>query len=225
MKVIIMRHGDAVFSGDDRVLSAQGVQEAKLTGLKLASELKITRIFASPKTRAVQTASEVRALLRGRNIPEVEILSDLGPNGSAEQVLDYIEACCGQDDTVLLVSHIPLVANLGYTFTKSEGQIPMFHTASALVCEKMDGDNFFSPLAFFTPFGESRLCKVKSGAATKSALHDTLKPSYVAAKTPAISGSVFVNDSFSSQGKGKVALTNFVGSNASGVEGEESVSA
>ena len=74
-----MRHGDAVFSGGDRILSLRGEQEAKITGIKLVSHIPITKIISSPKQRAIQTATIVRSLLRGRNIPEIELLNELSP--------------------------------------------------------------------------------------------------------------------------------------------------
>lgn len=150
-----MRHGDAVFSGGDRVLSARGIQEAKMTGMKLVSTQQITRIFSSPKQRALATASEVKDLLRGRNIPEIEILPELSPSGDPDIVSDYVQAACAEDDTVLLVSHIPQVVNLSQTFAGLGFNVPSFYTAAALVLEKND-DGQFVPQDFYTPGLENK---------------------------------------------------------------------
>lgn len=162
MKVIIMRHGDAKFLGAERVLSKQGEQEANMTGLKLVSSLNITRIIASPKQRALQTASIVQSLLRGADRPQVEVLTELSPYGHASLVQDFVEATSSQDDTILLVSHIPQVVNLAYTFCGHELGLPAFQTASALILE-VSAEGKYVPTAFYTPYGETYLDRVKVG--------------------------------------------------------------
>lgn len=162
MKVIIMRHGDARFLGAERILSSQGEQEARMTGLKLLSSFNITRIFASPKQRALQTASIVQSLIRGANRPQVEVLSDLSPYGHATQVQDFVEAVGEKDDTILLVSHIPQVVSLSYTFCGQEFNLPIFHTAGALILESTS-DGRYRPQAFYTPYGETYLDRIKVG--------------------------------------------------------------
>lgn len=162
MKVIIMRHGDARFLGAERVLSKQGEQEANMTGLKLVSSYNITRIFASPKQRALQTASIVQSLLKGSKRPQVEVLNELSPYGRPTMVQDFVEATSEPNDTILLVSHIPQVVNLTYTLCGREFDLPVFQTASALILET-EGDKYI-PTAFYTPYGETYLDKVKVGA-------------------------------------------------------------
>lgn len=162
MKVIIMRHGDARFLGAERVLSKQGEQEARITGLKLVSHLNISRIISSPKQRALQTASIVQSLLKGSNRPQVEVLSDLSPYGHSTQVQDFVEATSNSDDTVLLVSHIPQVATLSYTFCGTDLDVPVFQTASALVLE-LNANGCYVPTAFYTPYCETYLEPVRVG--------------------------------------------------------------
>lgn len=152
-----MRHGDAVFKDGDRVLSLRGEQEAKITGMKLVSNIPITKIISSPKQRAVQTAHIVRSLLRGRNIPDIELLNELTPSGDAQMVYDYICAIANQDDNILLVSHIPQVINLSYTFGYKEQEVPMFYTAAAMVLQKDESQDIFIPQAFYNPVGENQL--------------------------------------------------------------------
>ncbi len=157
MRVIVMRHGDAVFSGGDRILSIRGEQEAKITGMKLVSHIPITKIISSPKQRAIQTANIVRSLLRGRNIPEIELLNELSPSGDAQMVYDYICTIANPDDNILLVSHIPQVINLSYTFGYTSQEVPRFYTAAAMVLQKEANQDRFKPQAFYDPTCENQL--------------------------------------------------------------------
>ena len=179
MRVIIMRHGDAVFQGAERVLSSRGEQEARLTGLKLVSAFNITKIFCSSKRRAQQTAQIVHGLMRGCNVPEVQVLNELNPYGDASLVRDYLDAVCDPDDTVLLISHIPQVVNLSWTFCQQEIELPTFFTAGALVLEprkkaiKAASSTFTSycPCLFLAPNRELRLSSTPETAAAASAAH------------------------------------------------------
>ena len=180
MRVIIMRHGDAVFQGAERVLSSRGEQEARLTGLKLVSAFNITKIFCSSKRRAQQTAQIVHGLMRGRSVPEVQVLNELNPYGDASLVRDYLDAICEPNDTVLLISHIPQVVNLSWTFCQQEIELPTFFTAGALVLEprkkasKAESSSTFTsycPCLFLAPNRELRLSSTPETAAAASAAH------------------------------------------------------
>lgn len=180
MRVIIMRHGDAVFQGAERVLSSRGEQEARLTGLKLVSAFNITKIFCSSKRRAQQTAQIVHGLMRGRSVPEVQVLNELNPYGDASLVRDYLDAVCEPNDTVLLISHIPQVVNLSWTFCQQEIELPTFFTAGALVLEprkkasKAETSSTFTsycPCLFLAPNRELRLSSTPETVAAASAAH------------------------------------------------------
>lgn len=180
MRVIIMRHGDAVFQGAERVLSSRGEQEALLTGLKLVSAFNITKIFCSSKRRAQQTAQIVHGLMRGRSVPEVQVLNELNPYGDASLVRDYLDAVCEPNDTVLLISHIPQVVNLSWTFCQQEIELPTFFTAGALVLEprkkasKAESSSAFTsycPCLFLAPNRELRLISTPETVAAASAAH------------------------------------------------------
>lgn len=167
MRVIIMRHGDAVFQGAERILSSRGEQEARLTGLKLVSAFNITKIFCSSKYRAQQTAQIVHSLLRGSNVPEVQVINELNPYGNASLVRDYLEATCDDNDTVVLVSHIPQVLNLSWIFCQQELNLPTFFTAGALVLEskKTNESNDvprYCPCWFLAPDREVKLITASS---------------------------------------------------------------
>ena len=57
MKIIILRHGQAIFQNSDRVLSSHGMREVADTSSQMARLYKLTKCISSPKTRAVQTAT------------------------------------------------------------------------------------------------------------------------------------------------------------------------
>ena len=147
MKIVIVRHGDAVFSSNDRVLSQNGIKEVSATGQKLSSLIKLTRCYSSPKTRAMQTANII-AEHNGYH-EKIEYLSDLTPSGDAHQVIDFLTAGCGKNDNVLLVSHLPLVEILAYDLNRKSVIPPQFDTACALILnydgEKGEYERFISP--------------------------------------------------------------------------------
>ena len=92
---------------------------------------------------------------------------------------DYLDAVCDPDDTVLLISHIPQVVNLSWTFCQQEIELPTFFTAGALVLEprkkaiKADSSTFTSycPCLFLAPNRELRLSSTPETAAAASAAH------------------------------------------------------
>ena len=152
MEVIIMRHGQATFSGLDRVLTNDGINEVKNTARNLCAHFTIDTILSSPKTRAVQTAQIVQETLSRRS-PQVEILSDLTPSGDPDTCFDYLQARFDKpnDHAVLLVSHIPLVQKL-VEYACPQTQIPVFVTGSAFILDYSAPS--FVPKAFFTPGSE-----------------------------------------------------------------------
>lgn len=147
MQIIIMRHGDAVFQGGDRVLSEEGRKQARDTAARLHSYLKLTKIYTSPKTRARETADIVNEQFRADNLP-FEVLKDLTPSGNAQAVVEEVLEGAGKDDNILLVSHIPMVEYL-VTGLDRRLPIPVFETASALVVS--GSQDSWAEQAFFRP--------------------------------------------------------------------------
>lgn len=150
MRIVILRHGEAALSNFDRVLSSNGMKEAAATGQKLSKILKITRCFCSSKTRAEQTANIVCQQLgfEGAN----ENFSELSPSGNPAKVISYIDEKCDDEDTVLLVSHLPLVELLAYEYNGKLNFPPKFSTACALI---IDYDFVRGKYKrFISPFGD-----------------------------------------------------------------------
>lgn len=152
MQIIVMRHGKAAFVGPDRVLTKEGEVEALNTALKLHAHYHLTKVFASPKTRAQSTAKIV-ANARLEDKLEVLTLKDLTPSGDPRLAIDYALTDANDDDCILLVSHIPLVESLCYELSNNYSPI-MFDTANALVFEAEHKEDFFKVKALFTPSSE-----------------------------------------------------------------------
>ena len=110
-----MRHGDAepsAVSDEVRPLSARGRSEVQEVGRALVAHLGIDRIVASPLVRAQETASLVAACFTH------EIQRDtcvgLSPNGIPDQLIAEFDEGVG---SVLLVTHMPLIAGLVYALS------------------------------------------------------------------------------------------------------------
>ncbi len=110
----LLRHGEAEpgdFGKPDhlRALTAKGRSDVRAQAKLLSSAgAPIGQIFHSPYVRAQETAGLVHEVVGSRLVP----LPALEPGGKVELV---IEALLGIDAAVLLVSHLPLVADLAET--------------------------------------------------------------------------------------------------------------
>ncbi|NOG30896.1 phosphohistidine phosphatase SixA [Halomonas sp. TBZ9] len=119
-KLLLMRHGEAVAGAPDnlRRLSTRGEQEvtrmARWLADRVASkELGRLRIIASPYTRAQQSAQAVVQALGS----EVETYQGITPDDSPNAVCDWLMAQ-PDSDTLLLVSHMPLLGELTGVLTR-----------------------------------------------------------------------------------------------------------
>ncbi|WP_019027723.1 phosphohistidine phosphatase SixA [Colwellia piezophila] len=144
MKIFIMRHGEAQnFSAqgsrDDsqRALTNQGHQEAKLMATWLQKmKTNPSQVFVSPYLRAQQTCEIVTSRMQ----TVITTLDFITPSGDAKQVHDFIDGWCieqqssgeqspvQQEQSLLIVSHMPLVSYLVAELTQFE-QAPIFATA------------------------------------------------------------------------------------------------
>jgi phosphohistidine phosphatase len=108
VKLWILRHGEAeghAPTDAERNLTEHGRAEVLRSAAHLIGQ-PITAIIASPYVRAQQTAQLVREALGFE--PQVRTVPWLTPEGNPLEVLQKLET----DDTVLLVSHQPLVGSL-----------------------------------------------------------------------------------------------------------------
>ena len=110
--VYVLRHGTASRPDPNgpRSLTSHGREEvAKVAQHFKKKGLKVQTLWHSPKTRALQTA-EIFLEVVGKAGIEVEEKKGLKPEGKAQEVFE--EICAEKTDALLLVSHLPFVAEL-----------------------------------------------------------------------------------------------------------------
>lgn len=157
MQIYIMRHGEAQdFFGQgcvedsERALSTHGESEV----LDMAQwfkkmDIRPKQVFVSPYVRASQTCKLVTSAMEA----EIKTLDFITPLDDAKPVHDYIDgwineqcACHGNvtndEDSILIISHMPLVCYLVAELTQSDNA-PIFATAGVAHidydCDKMQG--------------------------------------------------------------------------------------
>ena len=134
MKLWVLRHGEAEShapSDAQRNLTERGRDEVLRSAAHLIDQ-PISAIIASPYVRAQQTAELVRTALGV--VPEIRTVAWLTPDSNPQQVLEKLDT----DDTVLLVSHQPLVGNLISFLQHGHQRQPQpMHTASLA---ELEGD-------------------------------------------------------------------------------------
>jgi len=141
MKIFIMRHGEAqhyAASDAERALTDRGRNESVAVARAGVTQKNLTqfdKVLVSPYLRAQQTWQEISHHFSS---PDVETCDDITPYGKSEMVFEYVAACveAEQWESVLLVSHLPLVGYLVSEFVP-EMVPPMFPT-SGLVCIEYD---------------------------------------------------------------------------------------
>lgn len=113
MILYLFRHGKAARQDPDgpRSLTSKGREEISLVaGYFKKKGFKVQTLWRSPKTRAVQTA-EIFLKVVGKNGVKIEEKKELKPEGDAQEV--YGEINNFEGDSLMLVSHLPLVGELG----------------------------------------------------------------------------------------------------------------
>lgn len=134
MRIYIMRHGEAQSfapSDAERPLTACGESHSEQMATQLASQLNanLDLVWVSPYLRAQQTwQAMAKHLPEPKRLMEVD---EITPYGEAEEVAAYLKAIIAVErpETVLLVSHLPLVGYLTAELVPGL-QPPMFRTSS-----------------------------------------------------------------------------------------------
>ncbi|MDB1123339.1 phosphohistidine phosphatase SixA [Vibrio algarum] len=143
MKVFIMRHGEAAHyaaSDAERELTQHGRSQS--TAVARACEKQgfkdFDLVLVSPYIRAQQTWETISELFCAR---ELQTYDEITPYGDSEEASSYVSALAQVKhlDTVLLVSHLPLVGYLTAEFVTNLTP-PMFPT-SGLACVEFDPDS------------------------------------------------------------------------------------
>lgn len=116
MQLMIMRHGDAEpnFRDDqNRNLTTQGMIEVQKAGVWLHSIIQqVDYALVSPYVRAQQTFELMSDFVE---VYQSETTHEVIPSGSASTVHEYVDALVAVKqnvDSMLIVSHMPLVSYL-----------------------------------------------------------------------------------------------------------------
>lgn len=140
MKLMIMRHGEAehyAASDAERALTQNG-RATSLAVARACNEqgiIDIDKVLVSPYLRAQQTWQEISGCFKAQ---AVETSEDITPYGESEQLFEYLSARIELEniESLLLVSHLPLVGYLTAEFVKDIAP-PMFPT-SGMICIDYD---------------------------------------------------------------------------------------
>lgn len=141
MKIYIMRHGQAGMNAktdEQRPLTEQGIEESIQMARWLAPQLgdKLDRVIHSNYLRAKQTWQSICSELP--KVGAVEESGDITPYGDPAFVASYLTALAAKYDSILMVSHLPLVGYLVQSLCPAAGA-PMFATSGLACIEWQDG--------------------------------------------------------------------------------------
>ena len=136
MRLLIVRHGEARVpaSGGEQALTERGHQQASARAQSLLKE-DVDVLFHSPKLRARQTAE----ILHRQGVGGLMQCDErIVPNADISEVEALLEE---QDmNTIALVSHLPLVAQLAAWFCDGQLDSPRFsqYSPTGLVVLELD---------------------------------------------------------------------------------------
>lgn len=140
MKIFIMRHGEAehyAASDAERSLTEKGRSASTAVARTCVEQgyVQFDMVLVSPYLRAQQTWQEVS---RSFSAKQIQTCEDITPYGESSHVADYVAAIAEVQglDSILLVSHLPLVGYLTAEFVPDMAP-PMFPT-SGIACIEYD---------------------------------------------------------------------------------------
>ncbi len=110
MRLYLVQHGDALTKDvdPDRPLSDQGRADiTRLVAWLVRSDVTVSRICHSGKTRARQTAELLGSVLEAGG--KIHSAEGLGPNDPPEVLLQQLQTV---DEDTLIASHLPFVARV-----------------------------------------------------------------------------------------------------------------
>lgn len=138
MRIIIVRHGETQLdlNQGDKVLTKKGkIEIAALATFIKNQAYNISEIWHSSKTRAVQTTQILAKTLEITHLKSKEALL---PESSIEENTEFLQDI--SFDTLILVSHLPLVRNLvGYLTTKKTMAMCLFEPGTAVCLQNIHG--------------------------------------------------------------------------------------
>jgi len=115
----LLRHGRASGQSPDAALTPEGLQQLRrLASALRAQDWRPDVIVTSPFARALESARTVAAGLGVTRAPLV--LDELIPDSEPLDALQAIDAAAPGSASILVVSHLPLVARLALELTGEE---------------------------------------------------------------------------------------------------------
>ncbi len=139
MNIYIMRHGEAELGAGsfEPELTHQGLQQIDTVARILQHE-RLDLILHSPKLRARQTVEQLQTHI---DMPEVIVASTLLPDSEPAELVSSLADYSA--NSMLLVSHLPLVARLAGWLTDADKDVSRFATFSpagvvAIECEYLE---------------------------------------------------------------------------------------
>jgi len=132
--IYIMRHGQSgpaapSMPDSSRTLTERGFGEVRTVAARLNQRAPdIELVYFSPYLRARQTAALVTKALNA----EMSLLEELHPGGDPDKIIDVLT---GTEGEVVLISHMPLVAELTQRLS---GEKTLFHEGTCIKIERND---------------------------------------------------------------------------------------
>ena len=143
--LIILRHADAVdqsAGGDDieRPLTDLGREQAGRQGEFLSRYgVSVERIVASSARRVQETAVALAEAAGNGLVPEsVESLY----NAPGEVLLEYVRGLPDQCSVLLLVAHMPGVAQLASLLTTEHGDLDLIYSPGTMAAVQIEGNSW-----------------------------------------------------------------------------------
>ncbi len=142
--LMILRHAEVAPAGGvsdiERTLTDEGRAHAEALGKQLrAWDIPIGRVVCST---AIRTRQTTEAVLAGRGIDAPATVSDQLYNASGETLLQYLQAMPDEDDRVLLVGHVPAVAELAGMLVTEHIDLAVLFRPATLLEVAMEDDSW-----------------------------------------------------------------------------------
>ena len=142
--LMILRHAEAAAAGNgpdiERTLTGTGRAQAHALGRLLREwEMPLGRIVCSSAQRARETAE---ALMAGCEAEVPLIVAEELYNASGETLLEYLQNMPDDGDRVLLVAHVPGVAELASMLVTEHVDLALVYKAATLVEIAVEEDHW-----------------------------------------------------------------------------------
>lgn len=143
--LIILRHADAAdqsagVSDFERPLTELGREQARRQGQFIRqSGVSVERIIASAAKRVQETAAAlVESCGNGLEVESVDMLY----NAPGEVLLEYVRGLPDDCNIVMLLAHMPGVAQLVSLLTTEHGDLDLNYSTGTLAAVQIEGDSW-----------------------------------------------------------------------------------